>query len=400
MPSRATSNRLLAGAALLLIVGHASAHAQSASYSFKDWSTASVTDGVRAAPRLPCEAIASLTTYEFSILSAMTTPGAGPVPQFCRVLGQILPEVRFELSLPAQWNGRLYMFGNGGYAGEAPDAPVRVTSRNAALQRGFAVVQTNTGHDAAVEPLATFAVNSQKLLDYSYRAVHVTAMTAKRIIAVYYELQPRRSYFDGCSTGGRQGLISAQRFPDDFDGILVGAPVLDITGTMVSFLWNQKILAANPITAEQLKIVADAAYGKCDASDGLTDGIIDDPRRCVFKPATDVPRCSGQNGEAGCLTAPQVDALQAIYEGPKSGSKSIGREWPTGSEITAPAAPFGAGSRSGWIPWFLPAQSNARPLQVTFGETFLKYMAFAKPQVSVAAAQSARLIKGGFMMTR
>jgi Tannase and feruloyl esterase len=163
------------------------------------------------------------------------------------VLGQILPEVRFELSLPAQWNGRLYMFGNGGYAGEALDAAARVGIRNAALQRGFAVVQTNTGHDATVEPLGTFAVDSQKLLDYAYRAVHVTAMTAKRIIATYYGQQVRRSYFNGCSTGGRQGLMSAQRFPEDFDGILVGAPVLDLTGTMVSYAWNQKQLNANPI---------------------------------------------------------------------------------------------------------------------------------------------------------
>src|SRR6185503_6627427 len=100
-------------------------------------------------------------------------------------------------------------------------------------QRGFAVVQTNTGHDASVEPLGTFAADSQKLLDYAYRAVHVTAMTAKRIIDAYYEQQARRSYFDDCSTGGRQGLMSAQRFPDDFDGILARAPVLDITGTMV-----------------------------------------------------------------------------------------------------------------------------------------------------------------------
>jgi feruloyl esterase len=271
------------------------------------------------------------------------------------------------------------MFGNGGYAGEPFEAPIRLSSRNAALQSGFAVVQTNTGHDAGIEPLGTFATNSQKLLDYAYRAVHVTAMTAKRIIGAYYELQPRRSYFDGCSTGGRQGLMSAQRFPDDFDGILVGAPVLDITGTMVSYVWNQKTLAANPITAEQLKIVADAVYGKCDASDGLSDGVIDDPRACRFEPRTDVPRCGARNNETACLTGSQVDAIQAIYDGPKSGGKTIGREWPVGSEITAPAAPFGAGSRSGWIPWFLPGQPNGRPVQTIFSETFLKYMAFGKP---------------------
>jgi feruloyl esterase len=316
-----------------------------------------------------------MTTYEFSILSARTISTAA-VPEFCRVLGQILPQVRFELSLPAQWNGRLYMFGNGGYAGEALDAPARVGIRNAALQRGFAVVQTNTGHDASVEPLGTFAADSQKLLDYAYRAVHVTAITAKRIVAAYYDQQTRRSYFDGCSTGGRQGLMSAQRFPDDFDGILVGAPVLDITGTMVSYAWNQRVLAGNPITAEQLKIVADAVYGKCDMSDGVSDGVIDDPRSCGFRARTDLPLCSPGAGGSTCLTSAQIDAVEAIYDGPKTGGTAIGRAWPIGSEISAP---FATGPRSGWVPWFLAAQSNARSIQSLFGETFMQYMAFGKP---------------------
>lgn len=168
---------------------------------------------LRAEPRVQCDAVVRVTTYEFSILSAGTISAAASVPQFCRVLGQILPEVRFELSLPAQWNGRLYMFGNGGYAGEALDAAARVGIRDAALQRGFAVVQTNTGHDATVAPLGTFAVDSQKLLDYAYRAVHVTAMTAKRIIATYYGQQVRRSYFNGCSYGRTAGVDVGSALP-------------------------------------------------------------------------------------------------------------------------------------------------------------------------------------------
>jgi tannase/feruloyl esterase len=369
-------HKTLAGVVLSIVGLTGIAHAQNAPQPFKDWKNTSLSGALRAEPRLQCDAVVRMTTYEFSILSARTISAAASVPQFCRVLGQILPQVRFELSLPAQWNGRLYMFGNGGYAGEALDAPARIGIRNAALQRGFAVVQTNTGHDASVEPLGTFAADSQKLLDYAYRAVHVTAMTAKRIIAAYYEQQARRSYFDGCSTGGRQGLMSAQRFPDDFDGILVGAPVLDITGTMVSYAWNQKQLNANPITVEQLKIVTDAAYGKCDASDGLSDGVIDDPRSCGFRARTDLPICSPGAGGSPCLTSGQIDAVEAIYDGPKSGGTAIGRTWPIGSEISAP---FATGSRSGWVPWFLAAQSNARSIQSLFGETFMQYMAFGKP---------------------
>ena len=184
------------------------------------------------------------------------------------------------------------MFGNGGYAGEALDAPPRVTTMKRALSRGFATAQTNTGHDGAREPLGTFAADPQKFVDYAFRAVHVTALTAKRILQAYYDGALRHSYFDGCSTGGRQGLISAQRFPDDFDGIVVGAPVLDFSGTMISYAVGQRALAASPIPASKLKMLSEAVYAKCDAADGLKDGLIDDPRRCHFDPAADLTRCA------------------------------------------------------------------------------------------------------------
>ena len=173
------------------------------------------------APKASCDHLRALTSYDFSIDSAVTVPAQGEVPEFCLVQGLILPEVRFEVALPKEWNGRLYMFGNGGYAGESLASPGRLANRNSAIGRGFATAQTNTGHDASREPLGTFASNPQKLADYAYRAVHVTAMTAKTVIRAYYDVPAAKSYFVGCSTGGRQGLISAQRFPDDFDGIVV-----------------------------------------------------------------------------------------------------------------------------------------------------------------------------------
>src|SRR6185369_12433215 len=165
---------------------------------------------------------------------------------------------RFELELPSAWNGRLYMFGNGGYAGENLEAPGRAATALRAVTRGFAAVQTNTGHDAAAEPLGTFAASPQKFVDYAYRAVHVTAMTAKRIAQAYYATPPHRAYFDGCSTGGRQALIEAQRFPDDFDGIVAGAPVLDFSGTMISYSMIQRALGGAPLAAGKLRLVADA----------------------------------------------------------------------------------------------------------------------------------------------
>ena len=220
--------------------------------------------------------------------------------------------MRFDIGLPSAWNGRLYMFGNGGYAGEALDAQGRMNTSRRALARGFATVQTNTGHDAAGEPLGSFAASPQKFADYAFRAVHVSVVTAKQMAQSYYGSAPRRSYFDGCSTGGRQGLIEAQRFPDDFDGIVAGAPVLDFSGTMISYGAIQRALTASPIPPEKLRLVADAVYGKCDATDGVKDSVIDDPRACRFNPAADLPRCSGEADDAGCFSAAQIAALEAI----------------------------------------------------------------------------------------
>ncbi len=343
---------------------------------FKDWANSTLADPLRQTPRVSCAAVISLTDYDVSILSATTVPAQRDVPEFCRVVGQIQPEVRFELSLPAVWNGRLYMFGNGGYAGESLEAPARVAIRNEALKRGFAAVQTNTGHDAAREPLGTFATNQQKFIDYAFRAVHVTAVTAKRLSQAYYETSVRRWYFNGCSTGGRQGLMSAQRFPEDFDGILVGAPVLNLTQTQVSHLWNAKALSAAPVTADQLKIVADAVYGKCDALDGVADGVINDPRRCAFSPATDLKRCNPGQPANSCISAEQTGTLEKIYAGPTGNGLSLAPGWPVGSEISGAS---NAGIRSGWIPWFVAAEPTQTSAQLTLAESALKYMAFGKP---------------------
>jgi feruloyl esterase len=169
-------------------------------------------------------------------------------------MGQILPEIRFELALPTKWNRRFHLTGNGGYAGDSLDSPQRLLLRSMAMRRGFAAAVTNTGHDGRDEPLASFAVNRQKLLDYAFRSLHVTTVAGKRIAAAYYGSAPVRSYYQGCSTGGRQGLILAQRFPADFDGILAGAPVLDFSGTMTKFACTAQALAANPIPFNNLRI--------------------------------------------------------------------------------------------------------------------------------------------------
>jgi tannase/feruloyl esterase len=232
---------------------------------FTNWSA--FADGAAPVrPKLDCRTLLSLTGYQFSIETARLVPATPDLPEHCHVTGQILPEIRFEVALPTNWKRRFYMFGNGGYAGESLGAPARINSRNMALRQGFVVGQHNTGHDAATEPLATFAANRQKLLDYAYRAVHVTAETSKELIRRYYGIEPAKSYFDGCSTGGRQGLMSAQRFPADFDGIAVGAPVLNFTDTMIGYISELRALEAAPIPLKRSSCSTNASSRNATAS--------------------------------------------------------------------------------------------------------------------------------------
>jgi Tannase and feruloyl esterase len=332
----------------------------------RDWQDAALADNPHLAPKAACAALVAQTGYDFSILSATPVAAAGAAPEYCRVSGLIQPEVRFEVNLPASWNGRIYMFGNGGYAGEALDSPGRQATAKRALSRGFVAVQTNTGHDGAAEPLAAFASSPQKVVDYAFRAVHVTALTAKALAQVYYGAAARRAYFDGCSTGGRQGLISAERFPDDFDGIVVGAPVLNFSATMMGYAKDQKALAAAPLTAEAIRTVGEAVIAKCDALDGVTDGVVDDPRRCPFSPSTDIPKCSGDTAAAGCLTGAQLHSVDVIYSPLQRGGATLFPGWPVGAE-------------GGWTPWFV-SPNGGHSISYGFGEAFLTDIAFGRPK--------------------
>lgn len=358
---------LLAAVALI----PASALAQN-SYSFTDAASSTVRyDVAEARPTLSCAAVAGLATAETTIVSVRVVPAADGVPEHCRATGLIQPEIRFEVNLPATWNRRFYMHGNGGFAGEAPDSGSRPMIRANALKQGFATAQTNTGHDAAAEPLGTFAMSYQKRVDYAFRAVHLTAVEAKRIAAAYYGRAAAYSYWDGCSTGGRQGLISAQRFPQDFDGIVAGAPVLNFVDTVTQSLWNGLVLAEAQVPIAKMKLVADAAYARCDAKDGLKDGLIDDPRRCEFDPARDVAQCTaGQDGD-NCLMPAQTAAIKKIYAGLQVDGKPVHFGQPVGAEV-AGASPIGGGQESGWNRWLI-APPGGKAIQHGYGESFVRY---------------------------
>ncbi len=346
-------------------------------YSFLDAGSSAIDyRAATVAAQRACHDLRRLAGGQLTIVKADAVAAAGSVPAFCRVTGVIAPEIQFEVALPLQWNRRIYMRGNGGFAGENLEAPVRIAQRNAALAHGFVAVQTNTGHDAATEPLASFAQNNlQKTIDYTFRAVHATIETAKRLTRAFYDRPAAFSYWDGCSTGGRQGLMSAQRYPGDFDGIIAGAPVLNFTGTMVQFLWNMKALAKAPISYAKIERVADAVYKKCDAIDGAADGLIEDPRKCAFDPAADLPKCSGAGG-ADCFTAAEIDAIKAIHGGVVSNGKAYFPGVPVGAEKAGTSFLGRPEPVTGWDFWLLAKQGPVRQLE--YGETFFRYMGFGK----------------------
>jgi feruloyl esterase len=317
-------------------------------------------------PAIACRELRGLTGYEISVISAKLTAAAGDVPEHCRVSLMVPPEINIEVNLPTAWNGRLYMFGNGGWAGESFETVGRAASRAKGLRGRFVTAATDTGHSAALERGASFALTRQKLLDFGFRSLHVTAETAKLVARTYYGWGPAKSYYEGCSQGGRQGLTLAQRFPEDFDGIVAGAPALYQTGTHMARAYWMQGLNANPFPASKMGLLASKVYEHCDARDGLKDGLIDDPRRCDFQPARDLPRCEGADQET-CFTPGQIASLERIYGDVMSGGKRFFPGWPVGAEI---AGPNGV---SGWIGQEFEGP-NGPGAWASYGFNFLRYM--------------------------
>jgi feruloyl esterase len=331
-------------------------------------------------PRKACEALDKFKTKVIVQIAASAVAASAGAPAHCRVTGLIDPEIAFEVSLPAKWNGRFYMIGNGGHAGEALDDAGRVAQRNQALQLGFAFAQTNTGHDARKEPGGTFVMsNPQKAIDYAWRAVHLTATTAKDITKEYYGKAISRAYWNSCSNGGRQGLLEAQRFPEDFDGIVANAPWVDQTGFTIGAMWNQKALSAAPVNAAKLALVADRVMAKCDAVDGLKDGLIDDPRKCNFDPRQDVPACSAGADGANCLTPAQAETVAKIYSGPVSNGKPFFPGYMPGSEAVTTGL-FGGGTGSGWLNVIVSPQPTGVPADFNLAENTMRYLVFNPPK--------------------
>ena len=278
-----------------------------------------------------CDQLARLTLPHTTVITAQSittgtfTPDGGKpildLPAFCRVAASIHPvpdsDIRVEMWLPqlgnqSAWNGRMEATGNGGFAGH-----IEYNSMAAGVRLGYAVVNTDMG--MATPPgkdAAAFIDRPERWTDWGSRATHEMTLFAKQLVKAYYATGPKKSYFVGCSTGGEQALMEAQRFPDDYDGIVGGAPAHNRTGVHTSVLWNFAAIQKTPVSylpPEKISLLSAAVVRSCDVLDGVKDGLIADPSRCTFDPAS--LQCKAGD-TAACLTAPQVATVKSIYAGP------------------------------------------------------------------------------------
>ena len=331
-----------------------------------------------AAQPASCASLTGLHLPDTTITSAAisnTVPGTNPpvpLPSYCRVIGVIKPtsdsNIGFETWLPlANWNGKHNTVGGGGFAGSiSTDALTR------ALLRGYAAASTDTGH---IGGDASWAFgHPEKIIDFGPRSIHLTTQISKAIVRAFYGQAARHSYYTGCSTGGRQGLMEAQQFPDDFDGLVVGAPANYWTHLLAAAAWGfQAHLVPAPLDRahqptwfgpELMSVLEGAVNAKCDAADGIADGIIADPRKCNFDPATLV--CKAGQDPTTCFTAPQAAAVAKIYAGPKNPR--------THEQIYPGLLPGAEGGAGGWIPWITGGQPGGALLDFFSTQYFANFV--------------------------
>lgn len=328
---------------------------------------------LHSAPCMPCMELLSLGLPDVRIDSATVVRPAGSAGGLtqgsghCRVLGVIGKEISFELLLPFQWNNRFVMGGGGGFVGYI------MNRAGNSVHDGYATVGTDTGHKGTD---AKWGLNNmERQLNFGHLAIHRTAQTAKVIIARFYGSDPEYSYFLGLSRGGGQAMMEAQRYPEDFDGIVAGAPAFDWVGMSAEFIRNS--MAVYPdrggkptpvISKDNLRLLQENILQHCDALDGVRDSILNDPRQCDFD-ITSIPLCAGDVPGPGCLTSAQVKAIKTVYEG---------------VDNVHPGFPFGGENEStGWFPSIVGPNKGSAPYfswQDFYGMETFRYLIFNDPE--------------------
>ena len=285
------------------------------------------------------------------------------VPAFCRVVAAADVEVQFELWMPETWNQKLLAVGNGGLAGTITyGAMVRP------LRNGYASSSTDTGHQGSTNDGSWALGHYERIVNFADRGTHLMAVADKAILRAYYGNRPQHAYFNGCSQGGHEALIEAQRYPADFDGIIAGDPANNWTHHYVGgHLYSGIVMDGDGyIPAAKISLIGDAVNEQCDALDGVKDGVLTDPRRCHFDPAKLL--CKSGDGPA-CLTAAQVSSVRKLWTGLHSKD---------GDEIYPGIVPGGEAGPGGWANW-ITGNEPGRSGHSNLGLPFFKYMVFDDP---------------------
>jgi tannase/feruloyl esterase len=310
-----------------------------------------------AAAGTPCAALSGLKIPDVAITSAISVAagpfampggrgGAPPVamPPFCRVVAVSRPtsdsQINFEVWIPegGGWNGKFLGVGTGGFSGS-----ITYGALADGVRRGYATVSTDMGHTG--DDLIFADGHPEKIVDWGYRAVHLVTEAGKLVVRNNTGRFPDRAYFNGCATGGHQAMMEVQRFPTDYDGVVAGNPAADRTNEIIAYLWDWLAThgpdGASLVPPSKFQLLTRSAVAACDADDGVKDGVIDDPRRCKFDPASLL--CTGA-ASASCLTQVELDAVKKVYAGPKNPrtGQQIFPGWPLGSEG------YGESPSDGW----------------------------------------------------
>ena len=308
---------------------------------------------------IPCKELKNLILPDVVVSEA--TEVEEPVSH-CKILGIIGKEINFELLLPKDWNSRFVMGGGGGFAGSIQNRA------RSSINNGYATAGTDTGHEGN-NIKADWALNNmERQVNFGHLAVHRTAVVSKEIIRRFYCSSSIYNYFIGCSRGGGQAMMEAQRYPNDFDGIIAGAPAFNWPAIGAENIQNAQAIYPDPtkldepvISLANLKLLQAKILEECDALDGIEDQIIADPRDCDFNIDL-LPRCPENTESDNCFTSTQLEAIKVVYSGVTN----------QGEEIH-PGFPFGCENEPrGWLYWIVgpnerTMELNLPSLQFAFG---------------------------------
>ena len=325
-------------------------------------------------PCTPCDKLKDLKLPDVTILSVESKtsdnvrppePWMAPIDikkPFCRVTGRISTEINFELYLPQEWNGRFVMSGGGGFVGAIHNG------YRDQVNNGYATAGTDTGHSGAPFSAEWALNNMERQINFGRLAIHRTAVTSEAIINSFYCKEAAYSYFLGCSRGGGQAMVEAQLYPQDFDGIVAGAPVHRWPAIGAKFISVSQKNYPDPkstkpiLTSDNLKLLQEYTTTQCDKLDGLNDNIINDPRDCKID-LSKLPVCPNNQAGANCFTKEQLAVLRAVYE-----------PLIVDQKVVYPGFPPGLEAIGEWDAWIAGTQGPSLSLQI--GTTFYKYIVF------------------------